>query len=581
MLISYQMRLSAPSLTVKTRRILNILIAMSTVVVIAPFLFNFAGDAQVHLVVAERFWLGDPFQYNPGGETVIASTSPFWTILLTLFYTLIGYVAPLLLKITVVLIWAITSWLLYHVAHDIWGMSGYQLYGLMALWLTSTAIAANALSGLENILSAMQLLWIYYAVVCIVRRPLSWRQGISLGLLLGWMILTRPDGGALGGLVLLGLFVIRRLAYRAPLRELIYNAGLILIVALLVLMPWYIYQYHLTGKLVTDSSLARLYVGRRNAIVLVSGLLYFYPKSLVTLVTAFAPFCVGLIVTVVILIKRACRTVPTSTVESLSRNVQPHVAMALMLILAGLSFYSVVLGADQFGRYFLPIFPFFFLCGVAGIAQIIRRLNRVWLKSALVLITVAYAVFASGIDYYRRIALGQNFDFNLVTLMAAPMNRRANTDALLESLGVPNAQQIKFAVTEVQYRYFFDDRVVILSLDGRSSDKILSYWSADRIYPDFEGYFEAERPDFVQLGQWCSDAGLGWLGGLVRPPERETNLVCEWDKQVAQGQVGETLDWRVNSVQLKLPRAQAATRFGEDKTLLLEKTGPIVELRWD
>ena len=47
-----------------------------------PFFLNVSGDAQVHLAIAENFARARPFQYNPQGEIVVASTSPFWTIML-------------------------------------------------------------------------------------------------------------------------------------------------------------------------------------------------------------------------------------------------------------------------------------------------------------------------------------------------------------------------------------------------------------------------------------------------------------------------------------------------------------------
>src|SRR3972149_4107004 len=130
-----------------------------------PWLFNLAGDAQVHLAVAEQFSRGHPFQYNPSGETVTASTSPFWTIILTLCFTLAGASAPLLLKIICVIVWAGTGYLLYRVAREVWCVSSVALLAMLGWWLTSTTIISNALAGMENILSALQLLLIYYLVV--------------------------------------------------------------------------------------------------------------------------------------------------------------------------------------------------------------------------------------------------------------------------------------------------------------------------------------------------------------------------------------------------------------------------------
>ena len=88
---------------------------LGALLVSGPFWLTLAGDAQVHLAIAEQFAHGQPFRYNPGGELVVASTSPFWTLLLTLYFYLTGSAAPLLLKLTVVGVWLATAVLLYQI----------------------------------------------------------------------------------------------------------------------------------------------------------------------------------------------------------------------------------------------------------------------------------------------------------------------------------------------------------------------------------------------------------------------------------------------------------------------------------
>ena len=53
------------------------------------------------------------------------------------------------------------------------------------------------------------------------------------------------------------------------------------------------------------------------------------------------------------------------------------------------------------------------------------------------------------------------------------------------------------AVTEVQLRYYLDERVDVLSLDGRTSADILTYTNPTTGVPDFPAYFEAVQPDYV------------------------------------------------------------------------------------
>ena len=74
-----------------------IIVSILVILIAVPFLFNVAGDAQVHLAFAENFVRDIPFRYTAGGEIALASTSPFWTIMLAFFYWIAGPLAPLLL----------------------------------------------------------------------------------------------------------------------------------------------------------------------------------------------------------------------------------------------------------------------------------------------------------------------------------------------------------------------------------------------------------------------------------------------------------------------------------------------------
>ncbi len=555
----------------------TLLLAIGVIVVLAaaPFALNLAGDAQVHLAIAEAFAGGRPFRYNPGGEIVVASTSPFWTMMLALFYRLAGPLTPALLTGVALGFWAASGYLLARLARELWGLRGVALWAVVLLWLAHTTIVANALGGLENVAGAFQLLALY-GLVAGGRsgdRPLSAGRAALIGALLGWAMLTRPDSGAFALL----LFILSCPVLFHPMAGGPGSSGgwglvarrlfLIALVAAAVLLPWFVWQYRVTGNLLTDSSLARLYNGRMGSLMIIPDRLYLHPKALLSLGSAFLPLALGFVATAVGLAAGLWRAKP----ERLAgyRRDFPRIA-AVLLGMAGVLFYTFIVGAEAFGRYFLPLFPFFFLAGVAGLALIHDRLvasGRPRTAVALVVLCALFLVSTSALDYYRRLGPGRfmprraldviygpadrrYYSPNMPLLVTVPARRPELTAGFLSDLGQPDAGHVSIAVTEVQLRYFLDERVTVLSLDGRTSADILRYVDPTTGVPDFETYFLEARPDYVHARQWCEVGG--WLASVF-PSTIEENLVCAWERRAANMAPGDSFVWLGRTVTLVAP----------------------------
>lgn len=532
-----------------------------------PFALNLAGDAQVHLAIAEAFAAGRPFQFNPGGEIVVASTSPFWTMLLALYFRLVGPWTPVLLALTAVIFWLAAGYMLYRAARDLWGLRGVALGAVVLLWLGHTTLVANALGGLENVAAALQMLLLYYTLAA---RPPAASRAIrrsgTIGLLLGWALLTRPDSG-LFALLLVVLALPLLWASGDDRRVGVRGLFLIALVALAVVLPWFAYQYALTGSILTDSSMARLYNGRMGALPLITGLLYLHPKALVSLATAFLPLAAGFLLTAGHLARRFGR--PHASRLALYRELFPPIA-AVLLVVAGVLFYTFVVGAEAFGRYFLPLFPFYFLAGVHGLTLLSHRLvaaGRRRLAVTLLVLAGLFLVTTGALDAYRRLGPGRYapqraldviygpanrryYAANVPFLVAAPARRAALTDGFLLDLGAPPAGGVAIAVTEVQLRYFLDERVTVLSLDGRTSAGILNYVDPASGVPNFERYFLDVRPDYVHTNQWCAVGG--WLANVFPTPIAE-NLMCVWERRAAVMAPGDSFQWQGRPVTLVAP----------------------------
>jgi hypothetical protein len=182
-------------------------------------------------------------------------------------------------------------------------------------------------------------------------------------------------------------------------------------------------------------------------------------------------------------------------------------------------------------------------------------------------LAVLFLAATSVLDTYRRLGPGRfaperaldviygpanlrYYSANVPLLVAAPANRVAATDGFLRDLGAPLAADVSIAVTEVQLRYFLDDRVTVLSLDGRTSAGILAYVDPISGVPDFERYFLDVRPDFVHARQWCEVGG--WLARVLTSAIDE-NLVCAWERRAAAMAVGDSFDWQGRAVMLVAP----------------------------
>jgi hypothetical protein len=542
---------------VKYHPLILFAITLIALLFVWPWLFNLAGDAQVHLAIAEQLSQGYPFQYNPSGEIVNASTSPFWTLMLALFFSLAGAYAPLLLKVAAVIIWASTGYLLYRTAYDLWHFQGYLLLAAVGWWLTNTTVISNGLAGMENILSALQLLLVYYL------STKWWRQwnylkSLAMGFILGWSILTRPEGGMFCAIVIAFSLTIEMLLKDNERLRFAQWAKLLcslIFATLIVISPWYIYQYQMTGKLVSDSSIARLYAGRQGSVSILSGIIYFHPKALISLGTAFLPVTSGTAIATIVCGMKMLRKEHR---KDILLKEYPR-ALAILIPIIGFGFYSFVVGAESFGRYFLPILPFLLLSGVTGLHYLARflRQRRYLRGSVIFILATVFLLAVSGVDHYRRVVSGQfdsgpvlnviygpanlqYFSYNLRDITKAPNKRAQHTAELRRALGETTDKPIRFAVTEVQLRYFLDESVSVLSLDGRASATVLEYYDPNSGVPDFESYFIATHPDFVHVAQWCSVGG--WLA-RISETEIQDNLVCEWKNRIGQMQIGESFDW--------------------------------------
>ena len=512
-----------------------ILTAILFVLFLLPFLNNVAYDAVIHFAFAEKFVEGLPFHFNANDSNIIASTSPFWTLLLIVLTKLFGSSFIIPLKIIIVVVWLITTYLIYLITRNIWKFSKLMQYSVLLVWLLNISVLKNSLGGMENILSAMQLLLILY-LLYLYKKKLNIPRVILLGILSGWGLLTRPDIGALCLSIVLLFYITLFISNKITGKQLSFYLCISLLFSVITLLPWYLYQYEMTGKIISDSAHSRIFTGRWNSTRLINGILYFHPFLIMALFTAFLPFTAGVIIKL------------KSTSSSLIKNKNYRVIFSnenyfkltsWLILLFGIIFYSFVAGGSHTGRYFLPFYPFLFLLGISGLNIVYSKLS---FKESFIIIIALFLLGVNLYDYYNRTILGKQMESDVIEIIKAKENRKDITSAFLRDVKYNINDTITLAIVEVQFRYFVDDRIIIQSLDGVTSDKVFKYMGKDD-FPDYDRYILDTKPDLVEFD--------GWKSYLKSPPWHlnflprvfKNNILSEWDEKTENMKTGESFLW--------------------------------------
>ena len=201
-------------------------------------------DAWIHQTYARNLASNGRFEFVPGISSA-GSTSPLWTLLLTLGYLLsIPYLVWAYLLGGLSLLWL--GWAAMQVWRSLWPSLASKdwLAGLSIVLLWPLLWAAT--SGMETLLFAalgMQIAALYLGQVAKDEAPgVKWLAG--LGLLCGLLILTRPDGVVLVALLLAGLFLLAGDWIERFKRVLILG-----VTAVLPLLPYFLFNIWANGTL--------------------------------------------------------------------------------------------------------------------------------------------------------------------------------------------------------------------------------------------------------------------------------------------------------------------------------------------
>jgi hypothetical protein len=224
-------------------------------------------DAWIHQTFARNLAQTGQMAYLPGQPSA-GSTSPAWSFLLSVGY-LLGIDFRLWAYVLGGLSLAATAWL------------AYRLFLRLSPSKTTTALLVGlfcavewhlvwaAASGMETVLFtalSLALLEYFFSQVAVRQSPLgpmSLRReqalvsAAGIGLLGGILILTRPEGLALVGLVIVGLIFLPRPTSRRELMDRMVTAGVSVLGMSVILVPYLAFNLRTAGTIFPNTFYAK------------------------------------------------------------------------------------------------------------------------------------------------------------------------------------------------------------------------------------------------------------------------------------------------------------------------------------
>lgn len=445
-----------------------VLIFFITLISILSSCSYWSGDAIIHLVYAENASHGRWFEFNVG-EKSVGTTSIGWTYLMTFLLWMVGLKWSLIAQklLLFVAVFALPIMVFLFLQRILGKSSIIPIFSAL-LVATNPGSAFNATLGMENVVFA------FVVLVCLFSRfsilyslDNSFKKSFLSGVLLGISTLLRPEGLILCGIML--LVAIYQIVYSKDKKSRLKHLVIGVIGAIIVLLLGFGFLYHHTGVMFGGASAqARVMQARLNSWQIIPGMLFLDPKVILRAL-AYLPLSLAVFFFPLILLKKENRTV------WILKNEDFTVFTAIFIyVSASFALYAFVTGGAHLGRYMIPIIP----CAAIILGLTLSVMQRVELfagkkRKAVLAIVFLWFVGVYGLEWHlRHRHTGQQLSIGISELMnrANTKLRRNKTDEFLTRYGFSsNKSKLRVGVgcIEVQSRYEYDERINIISLDGR------------------------------------------------------------------------------------------------------------------
>jgi hypothetical protein len=402
------------------------------------------GDAVIHLVFAKNFALGHFFEYNIG-EKASGSTSPIWTGLLSLVYTLTPNNFVYSSKIFTIIIYLFSLLLIYFVGSKLYGDKTIGLLSLF-LWTSFANLAEYSAVGMETALYiAILLLSLLLNILLFNNNFTHKTQIFALGFTLGMIPVIRPEG-VVFSLLNFGFIALFWKRNAPPFSHII----LLLLSFFLSFSPYYLFSYIQMGHLIPNSGQGRLLAA------------YEFAKK--TFGIYWSPEVIKLLLKPVLLI---CLLLAVHGLLSLKKRQYTYFISSIISswIIWNILFFSVIFPESwHTERYIYPMYPFLVLLAAYGLYDYVTYLKTKLNQSQVIALLMVFFFIINSmglITSYLNSKSAVPFDIVIEKELCDWLN--SNTD---------KADLI--LTYEVQEKYCLDRNII--SLDGIIDGKIVPYF---------------------------------------------------------------------------------------------------------
>ena len=341
-------------------------------------------DPWIHLTFAKNFIEYGSFSYFKNELVTSGSTSPIYTMLLSLFYIISKneFIISYVIGVT------FGALLIYMIAKL--SLLNFKDSAFMAL-LAALLVSLQPKLNLINVSGMETSMFIFLIAVSLF--AYQTKKIVLLGIFLGLTIWCRPDGFVLWIAILLDYFLRKFYLTKSTssskedgisIKEFVtaFSLGSIIVFA------YFLFNYLLSGSILPNTYGAKIehYSKMNRTLFLENDVIKYFTEFEFILI--WLPFLIYFLAIIKSVLKREYNTY-----------------LVFLLFIVGLIavYYFKLPFSHRFGRYMMPVIPFYMLIAVAGVKTVIDFIHVKISKSKTSLanfIFIVYFVLAAGFFIY-------------------------------------------------------------------------------------------------------------------------------------------------------------------------------------